>query len=528
MTQIPANSAKPTGDTDLSGRQIGDFHVLRRLGRGAMAEVYLAEQRSLRRQVALKVLRRDLAADDTYVRRFHNEAQAAAALVHAGIVQIYDVGCSDGVHYIAQEYVQGQNLREYLQRHGPLDVRLAVAIMRQVAAALHKAAERGIVHRDIKPENIMLARSAEVKVADFGLARVAGDAAAVGLTQVGVTMGTPLYMSPEQVEGRPLDPRSDIYSFGVTCYHMLAGKPPFEGDTPLAVALQHLRNQPPPLAQLRPDLPVALCRIVHKMMAKDPAERYATPRELARDLRALPVQLDADDGEAALDEIDVDLGALPELRQVTRRLDELMKTSTLVAQRRRRSTRWIVAAAAASLLVGMGLNWYFREPFLLAGSIATSIDRQESAGAQLFVAKLQTTNREAWLKSVEHYFPQDEEAVVEAKRELARLYLQDNRLDEALPAFEELAQRYGSRRSTRAFGLAGQYVVSFMQKDVERAGQVLAALAPLRDDLTDRRLSWLVSNTLEAHRKALDQQTAREWDEWIKTLPQQEDDSSGG
>jgi tRNA A-37 threonylcarbamoyl transferase component Bud32 len=177
---IPANLGRGTSETkkanvldlDLSGRQLGDYRLLRRLGRGAMADVYLAEQGSLRRQVAFKVLKRELAADDTYVRRFHMEAQAAAALVQANIVQIYEVGDIAGWHYIAQEYVEGQNVAQYLARHGSVEVKLALAVMRQVVAALCKAAERGIVHRDIKPENIMLAKSGEVKVADFGLARI--------------------------------------------------------------------------------------------------------------------------------------------------------------------------------------------------------------------------------------------------------------------------------------------------------------------------------------------------------------------
>ncbi|HEY2760492.1 MAG TPA: serine/threonine-protein kinase, partial [Pirellulales bacterium] len=267
-------AASPGLDLDLSGRQLGDYRLLRRLGRGAMADVYLAEQGSLRRQVALKILKRELAADETYVRRFDMEAQAAASLVQANIVQIYEVGFIDPWHYIAQEYVEGQNVAQYLQRHGTLDFKLAMAVLRQVTAALCKAADRGIVHRDIKPENIMLAKSGEVKVADFGLARIGAGEETMKLTQVGITMGTPLYMSPEQVEGRQLDPRSDIYSLGITCYHMLAGQPPFRGDTALSVALQHVRTQPERLENLRSDIPPALSRVVHKMLSKDPAERY--------------------------------------------------------------------------------------------------------------------------------------------------------------------------------------------------------------------------------------------------------------
>src|SRR6185437_7972088 len=182
-------------------------------------------------------------------------------------------------------YVDGRNLREYLTKKGPPDVLLALGIMRQVASALQRASELGIIHRDIKPENILLTRKGEVKVADFGLARcLIGDRPALNLTQSGVTMGTPLYMSPEQVEGKPVDSRTDIYSFGVTCYHMLAGHPPFQGDSPFEVALQHVRGEPKPLTEIRPDLPAVLSAIVHKMMAKDPAARYQTGRELLQDI----------------------------------------------------------------------------------------------------------------------------------------------------------------------------------------------------------------------------------------------------
>src|SRR5271165_1532971 len=184
---------------DLSGRQVGDFRILRRLGRGAMAEVYLAEQCPLKRWVAIKVLRSELADDKTYLRRFEREAQAAASLVHANIVQIHEVGQVDGLHYIVQEYVQGQNLRDWLARNGPPLLQQALSIMRQITAALGKAAEHGVIHRDIKPENIMITAAGDVKVADFGLARVLreSDTDATSLTQIGVTMGTPLYMSPE-------------------------------------------------------------------------------------------------------------------------------------------------------------------------------------------------------------------------------------------------------------------------------------------------------------------------------------------
>src|SRR5262249_54826600 len=160
-------------------------------------------------------------------------------------------------------YVEGRNLREYLAKKGTVDPALAIRVMRQVASALERAAELGIIHRDIKPENILLTRRGEIKVAGFGLSRCfASDQPAVNLTQSGITLGTPLYMSPEQVQGLPLDPRTDIYSFGVTCYHMLAGQPPFRGQTAFDLALQHVKNEPAPLSVARPDLPRPLCAIV--------------------------------------------------------------------------------------------------------------------------------------------------------------------------------------------------------------------------------------------------------------------------
>ena len=278
----PAEAGAP--GQDLTGRTLGDYHVLRRLGQGGMGQVYLAEQLSLKRNVALKILSADLAANATSLQRFRAEAEAVAKVTHANIVQVYATGEVEGLPFIALEYVEGRNLREFVTKKGPPELLLALSIMRQTAAALQRASEAGIIHRDIKPENILLTRKGEVKVADFGLSRCLGDPQPLHLTQSGVTMGTPLYMSPEQVEGKPLDCRTDIYSFGVTCYFMLAGQPPFDGATAFEVAMKHARDEPPPLSGVRPDLPPALCAVVHKMMAKDPAQRHQTGKEVLRDL----------------------------------------------------------------------------------------------------------------------------------------------------------------------------------------------------------------------------------------------------
>ncbi|MCL2119372.1 MAG: serine/threonine protein kinase, partial [Planctomycetaceae bacterium] len=193
----------PKESRDLTNTEFGDYHIIRRIGSGAMADVYLAEQRSLGRRVAIKILKSELTSDETYVKRFLREAKAAARLVHPNIVHIYEVGERDNLRYIVQEYVQGNNLAQYLQQHGAMTPKQVFRVIWQVASALEAASQAGIVHRDIKPENILLGDKLEVKVADFGLARVDDMSDPdLQLTKVGVTLGTPLYMSPEQSEGK--------------------------------------------------------------------------------------------------------------------------------------------------------------------------------------------------------------------------------------------------------------------------------------------------------------------------------------
>lgn len=274
---------------DLTNRVLGDFRILRPLGRGGMAEVFLALQLSLGRNVALKVLRTDAlrTQDDVLLKRFQQEAMAAAGLNHANIVQVYAVGEVDGLHYIAQEYVQGMNLREYIRRNGPPSWHIALKLMRQALGALQAAGESGIVHRDIKPENLLVNRRGELKIADFGLAQLDRKPQDVKLTEHGTTMGTPLYMSPEQVNGEPTDQRSDVYSLGVTFYHLLAGEPPFRGATALSIAVQHVKTEPPDVSQRRPDLPPGISQIISRMMAKSPGERFADARSILKALRDL-------------------------------------------------------------------------------------------------------------------------------------------------------------------------------------------------------------------------------------------------
>jgi serine/threonine-protein kinase len=484
MTDAAPKHSGSANLVDLCGRELGNYLILRRLGRGAMADVYLAEQRSLRRQVALKVLRSDLAEDEIYVKRFHHEAMAAASLVHANIVQIHEVGEVEGIHFIAQEYVAGRNLGDIIRRNGPVDYPLAATIMRQVTAALHKAAEEGIVHRDIKPENIMLARTGEVKVADFGLARVYGGEK-VDLTQEGVTMGTPLYMSPEQIEGKSLDPRSDIYSFGVTCYHMLAGRPPFQGETALAVAVRHMNTTAEPLENIRSDVPSGLSRIVHKMLGKKPEDRYQSAKLLLQDLRKLAFNGAAADSSSVLADWDsTDLLTETDARiDATQRLDVLMKTSAMLTPRRV-PVGLITAVSIGCLIVGGLIAWLARSPSPLQGADTAEVPRRSSAWGQLYHAKMSVTDSEsAWL-AVEKYYQEEEYAVRLAKEGLVRYYLsQPDELHKALPILEGFIRLGETDNSARAFGLAGKCIALFL---LNRQDQAKEAAQELTSDLVDQ------------------------------------------
>lgn len=511
-------------DLDLSGQQVGDYRLLRRLGRGGMADVYLAEQQSLRRQIAFKVLKRELAKDDTYVRRFHMEAQAAAALVHANIVQIHEVGCADGLHYIAQEYVAGQNLRDLVSRRGAMSAKQAVSVLRQVASALTKAAEQGIIHRDIKPENIMLTPAGEVKVADFGLARVVAAGDSMNLTQTGMTLGTPLYMSPEQVEGRPLDPRSDIYSLGVTCYHMLTGEPPFRGETALSVAVHHVRTQPERLENRRPDLPTSLCRIVHKMLAKKPSDRYADAHELLRDLRTSG--LEGSDAEWPADPagsptVPIVAMSASTPSQATRRLGDVMKTQAMVVRRRRNWLAWSAGIVAASFLVGIIIGGVTgRQTFLLdVPKTATSeVPKQDSANAQYLYATLMGT--EDALKSVAQYYPdpQDKQYVSLAQQQLAELYLRKNEYDKALDIFKQFVGYDSVEKHYRAFGFAGEFVVYSIEKNQQERGKAATELSTLAGGLTPEKLEKLLDRQMtRLVGSANNELKSAEWKAWLET-----------
>jgi eukaryotic-like serine/threonine-protein kinase len=433
-TNTTAKAEPPTLPDDYSGRVLGDFELVRRIGVGGMGQVYLARQRSLKRQVAIKILRGELAANVTALKRFQAEAEAVASLTHAHIVQVYAIDEDQGLHYMALEYVDGRNLRDYLERKGIPDLPLALEIMRQVASALERAGELGFVHRDIKPENILLSKRGEVKITDFGLSRAFATDAPIHLTQSGVTMGTPLYMSPEQVRGQPVDPRSDIYSFGVTCYHMLAGEPPFRGAGAFDVAVQHVQGDARPLSALRPDLPPELCAVVHKMMARRPDDRYQSAREILNDLARFKDGVGLTTGAVPMGSGMFNLGVGGSSTSVPAVAATQMPTQHLPM----RSGSWRYALVAGVALVAAGggaaLHW---------AQTSTPTVKPEDALAD--VDPSPAAMREKELKRQIHDKATKVEVAANDLLELAELYIDERRFEDALKLFDrESVARLGA------------------------------------------------------------------------------------
>src|SRR5688500_5465247 len=258
-----------------------------------MSTVYCAFDKLLERHVALKILHEQFGADDAHVERFRREARAVAQLSHPNIVTVIDRGEEDGRQFIVFELIEGENLKELVERGGPLPVRRALEVGLEVGRALAFAHAQGLVHRDVKPQNVLLNGDGRAKVTDFGIVRSLD---AVGHTETGTVLGTSHYIAPEQARGERVDAQTDVYSFGVVLYELLAGEVPYPGDSFLAVAMKHVNEPVPSVLDRRPDAPVRLATLVERCMAKHPADRPASMEEVVSELQSIAVEADQREG----------------------------------------------------------------------------------------------------------------------------------------------------------------------------------------------------------------------------------------
>jgi len=323
-------------------RTIGTYELIRLLGQGGMGEVWLARDTALQREVAIKLLPKSILTDSGAARRFLREARTAAQLNHPNGVTIHQVGEQDGQLFIVMELVEGGSLADELKRRGPFPWREATQAIRDAAAGLAAAHEVGLIHRDIKPSNLMRTGRGFVKVVDFGLARAASDT--TELTRPGTVLGTPAYMSPEQGRGEKVDGRSDLYSLACTYYALVAGKPPFRGESSTAVIYQHVHEPVPDVQQVVPDLPDGVVRVITRGMKKNPAERYQTAAELIADLDAVTEE-SADQGMA-------------EVRRLARTITKTAPTTPAGASRWRSALAALIITFVVALVgVGSWLAW---------------------------------------------------------------------------------------------------------------------------------------------------------------------------
>ena len=444
----------PVSIASLVGARLAGYQILRRLGRGGMADVFAARDMNLERDVAIKVLRRDLAKDLEYIKRFRREAKAAAKLNHTNIVQIYEVGEENEQYYIAQELIDGVNLREWLERNGALNAEQAVLVLYGVAAALDAAATEGITHRDIKPENVMWSKSGVVKVADFGLARLGndGDGSRADLTQAGLTLGTPRYMSPEQVQGHPVDPRSDLYSLGVMMYHLLAGRPPFEANDPLALAFSHVNETPQPIDRVRgdKDIPEWLIAIVSKLLRKDPKERFQSPAELLDALTG--------DDSAQRDNARRLAGAATATARLQRVADEQKQLQF------RKRARWVAIAMVPMIAIGLGAAAVSQARQNSVAKILRpdEVLKEETVEEQ-FIHAMSRNDEAAW-KAVAKHFPPGENSLnrsyaTKSALQLARHLESISRFEDADSTLQTLIDDPAVARKYRLVAFAWQIPV---------------------------------------------------------------------
>jgi serine/threonine-protein kinase len=448
------------------------YRVLARVGSGGMADVYCAEDLQLGRKVALKLLYRRFAEDDEFVERFRREASSAAGLQHPNVVQVYDRGEWDETYYIAMEFVDGRSIKQMVRADGPLDPDHAIDLTIQVLRAERYAHKRGIVHRDIKPQNVLVDEEGRAKVTDFGIAR----AGASDMTETGSIMGTAQYLSPEQAQGHPVTARSDLYSTGIVLYEMLTGHVPFDGESPVTIALKQVAEAPVPPGELNPRVSPALEATVMRALEKDPAYRYADADEFIAALQAaregsLPPHLDPSPsqprGYAAID------------RQVA--------AEELADEDRRNRRMLVIGGLVALAAVAIALGAYLLNrpeqatvPNVVGNQASVAVTRIENAG---FEASIETVrNDDVPRDRVAQQRPGPGDEADEGST--VRLVVSSGPGEATIPEVNGLTEKSATRRLERA-----GFKVETRQRssDDVAEGRVVSSSPPERSQLTKGR-----------------------------------------
>ena len=361
------------------GRVLNNRYQLERLlGTGGMADVYLATDTLLGRHVAVKILHPQYAKDPVFIQRFRQEAQAAANLNQRNIVNVYDWGIDEGLDYLVMEHVEGSNLKDIILRGGPLLPERAVEIAVAICSALEAAHANGIVHRDIKPQNIIVTPDKQIKVMDFGISRAAGGSA---MTQTGTILGTAQYISPEQAQGHTADPRSDLYSLGIVIYEMLTGKVPFDGESPVAIAYKHVREDPLPPSMVNPDISPELESVVMKALAKNPENRYQNSLEMQADL------------ERCLEGAPVYATPVLSPKEAAGGTTQVLPAARPGAGRKSRTWLWVLIILIVIAAVGVGAFAIIRSasgtkvPDLIGKAVTEAENTLKDMGLELVIAK---------------------------------------------------------------------------------------------------------------------------------------------
>jgi serine/threonine-protein kinase len=344
----------------------GRYEIIERIGSGGMAIVYKAKDLLLNRIITIKVLREQFAADEDFVRRFRREAQSAASLSHTNIVSIYDVGKDGETEYIVMEYIEGNNLKEIIRNYAPLSTEQALNLGIQIAEAIRHAHEHHIIHRDIKPHNILVTPDGRVKVTDFGIARAVS---AATMTHTGDIVGSVHYLSPEQARGVQTNEQTDVYSLGIILYELLTGKVPYDGETPIAIALKHLQEEAVPPSKLNPRVNPALENVVLRAIAKAPEQRYSTAKEILQDLHkvqsGLPVPKIDYQRQDELESTRVHRSLSTGVNTILAEGKEAGRDAASARKKQRKSWPWITAAVVL-LVVFIGL-WFGLSKWLNVG-----------------------------------------------------------------------------------------------------------------------------------------------------------------